>query len=63
MSERERLTVREAAERVRVCRRTMWTWIKREKVETCRTAGGSLRIYADSLWQDSPPEPPGPRSA
>lgn len=32
-----------------VCRRTIYNWVRENRVEWVRTAGGQLRIYADSL--------------
>lgn len=51
MPERELITIIKASEVVGVSRRTIYNWIKGGKVEYMRTAGGSVRIFADSLWQ------------
>ena len=51
MSERT-LSVKEAMVAVGVSRRTIFNWISAGKVRIKRTAGGSPRIYADSLWRD-----------
>ena len=32
-----------------VCRRTVYNWIRQNKVETVRTPTGRIRIYEDSL--------------
>jgi excisionase family DNA binding protein len=40
-----------ACEVVGVSRRTIYNWIAGGKVQYVRTAGGSVRIYADSLWR------------
>jgi excisionase family DNA binding protein len=48
-----------ACEAVGVSRRTIYNWISAGKVEYVRTAGGSIRIFADSLWRDAS----APRSA
>ena len=40
-----------ACEVVGVSRRTIYNWISAGKVEYVRTAGGSIRIFADSLWR------------
>jgi excisionase family DNA binding protein len=37
---------------VGVSRRTIYNWITAGKVEYVRTAGGSVRIFVDSLWRD-----------
>ena len=34
-----------------VSRRTIYYWIANGKAQAIRTAGGRLRIYADSLWR------------
>jgi excisionase family DNA binding protein len=61
--ERETLTIMKACEVVGVSRRTIYNWISAGKVEYVRTAGGSIRIFADSLWRSSTPETPGARGA
>ena len=43
-----------ACEVVGVSRRTIYNWMAGGKVQYVRTAGGSVRIYADSLWR--PPQ-------
>lgn len=42
-----------ACEAVGVSRRTIYNWISAGKVEYVRTAGGSIRIFTDSLWRDA----------
>jgi excisionase family DNA binding protein len=37
---------------VGVSRLTIYNWITAGKVEYVRTAGGSVRIFVDSLWRD-----------
>ena len=44
-----------ACEAVGVSRRTIYNWISAGKVEYVRTAGGSIRIFADTLWRDARP--------
>ena len=44
-----------ACEAVGVSRRTIYNWITAGKVEYIRTAGGSIRIFADTLWRDATP--------
>jgi excisionase family DNA binding protein len=51
--ERETLTIMKACEVVGVSRRTIYNWISAGKVEYVRTAGGSIRIFADTLWRDA----------
>ncbi len=41
-----------AADLVGVSRRTIYNWLASGKLEYVRTAGGSVRIFADSLWRD-----------
>lgn len=41
-----------ACELVGVSRRTIYNWISSGKVEYVRTAGGSVRIFVDTLWRE-----------
>ena len=41
-----------AAQLVGVSRRTIYNWLATGKLEYVRTAGGSVRIFVDSLWRD-----------
>jgi excisionase family DNA binding protein len=50
--DRETLSIMKACEVVGVSRRTIYNWISSGKVEYIRTAGGAIRIFADSLWRD-----------
>ena len=50
--ERKTLSIMKACETVCVRRRTIYNWIAGGKVEYVRTAGGSVRIFADSLWRE-----------
>ena len=45
-------SINTATELVGVSRRTLYNWIQQGKVEFRRTAGGSVRIYVDTLWRD-----------
>lgn len=54
--EREKLTILEACRKVGVSRRTIYNWIEAGKVDYIRTAGGSIRVFADTLWQTQPPK-------
>ena len=49
---RQTLSIMKACEMVGVSRRTIYNWISAGKLEYVRTAGGSIRIFADSLWRD-----------
>jgi excisionase family DNA binding protein len=55
--ERQTLSIMKACEAVGVSRRTIYNWISAGKVEYVRTAGGSIRIFADSLWRDASARP------
>jgi excisionase family DNA binding protein len=54
--ERKAISIMKACELVGVSRRTIYNWISAGKVEYIRTAGGSIRIFVDSLWRDAHPE-------
>ena len=47
------LTIQEATVRVGVSRRTLYNWMAAGKIEYIRTAGGNVRIYADTLWRNA----------
>jgi excisionase family DNA binding protein len=49
--ERQAISIMKACEVVGVSRRTIYNWIASGKVEYVRTAGGAVRIFADSLWR------------
>ena len=53
--DRQTLSIMKACEVVGVSRRTIYNWISAGKVEYVRTAGGRIRIFADSLWHDATP--------
>ena len=53
MIERKTISIMKACELVGVSRRTIYNWIAAGKVEYVRTAGGSIRIFADTLWRDA----------
>ena len=57
--ERQTLSIMKACEVVGVSRRTIYNWMAGGKVEYVRTAGGSVRIFADSLWRQ--PQAPAPQ--
>jgi excisionase family DNA binding protein len=58
---RKTISIMKACELVGVSRRTIYNWIAGEKVEYVRTAGGSIRIFVDTLWR-KPEEPKGRQS-
>lgn len=51
MADRQTISIMKACELVGVSRRTVYNWIAAGKVEYIRTAGGSIRIYVDTLWK------------
>src|SRR5258705_13422342 len=62
LMDRQTLSIMKACEAVGVSRRTIYNWISAGKVEYVRTAGGSIRIFADSLWRDPNARPAAARS-
>jgi excisionase family DNA binding protein len=50
-TDRQTISILKACEGVGVSRRTIYNWMAGGKVQYVRTAGGSVRIYADSLWR------------
>ncbi len=50
--ERQAVSIIKAAQLVGVSRRTIYNWLASGKLEYVRTAGGSVRIFVDSLWRD-----------
>ena len=53
--ERKTISIMKACELVGVSRRTIYNWIAGGKVEYVRTAGGSVRIFVDTLWREPAP--------
>ena len=51
--DRKTVSIMKACELVDVSRRTIYNWIASDKVEYVRTAGGSVRIFVDTLWRSS----------
>lgn len=54
MNDRKSISIMKACELVGVSRRTIYNWIASGKVEYTRTAGGSVRIFVDTLWREPP---------
>jgi excisionase family DNA binding protein len=52
MLDRKTVSIPRACELVGVSRRTIYNWISAGKIQYIRTAGGSVRIFADTLWRD-----------
>ena len=55
MLERKTVSIPRACDVVGVSRRTIYNWIASGKVQYVRTAGGSVRIFEDTLWRDVHP--------
>ncbi len=53
--DRKTVSIPRACELVGVSRRTIYNWIAGGKVQYVRTAGGSVRIFEDTLWRDGEP--------
>jgi excisionase family DNA binding protein len=51
--ERKTISIMNACELVGVSRRTIYNWLSSGKIEYLRTAGGSVRIFVDTLWRDA----------
>ena len=56
MIERKTISIMKACELVGVSRRTIYNWIASGKIEYVRTAGGSVRIFVDTLWREPRPD-------
>lgn len=52
IADRQTVSIAQACEHVGVSRRTIYNWIASGKVEYVRTAGGSVRIFTDTLWRE-----------
>ena len=52
MLDRKTVSIPKACELVGVSRRTIYNWIASGKIQYIRTAGGSVRIFADTLWRE-----------
>jgi excisionase family DNA binding protein len=52
MLDRKTVSIPRACELVGVSRRTIYNWIASGKIQYVRTAGGSVRIFADTLWRE-----------
>ena len=55
--ERKTISIMKACELVGVSRRTIYNWLSSGKVEYIRTAGGSVRIFVDTLWRQPDKQP------
>ena len=52
MIDRKTISIMKACELVGVSRRTIYNWLSARKIEYVRTAGGSVRIFVDTLWRE-----------
>jgi excisionase family DNA binding protein len=52
MLDRKTVSIPRACEIVGVSRRTIYNWIASGKIQYVRTAGGSVRIFVDTLWRE-----------
>jgi excisionase family DNA binding protein len=50
--ERKTISIPRACELVGVSRRTIYNWLAAGKVQYVRTAGGAVRIFADTLFRE-----------
>lgn len=50
--DRQTVSILKACELAGVSRRTIYNWIARDRVEYLRTAGGSIRIFVDTLFRE-----------
>jgi excisionase family DNA binding protein len=50
--DRKTVSIPRACELVGVSRRTIYNWITSGKIQYVRTAGGSVRIFVDTLWRE-----------
>ena len=58
MLDRQSVSISRACQLVGVSRRTIYNWIADGKIQYVRTAGGSVRIFADTLWREPNPDEP-----
>ena len=58
---RELVSIKDACALAGVSRRTIYHWLDRGKIDYIRNAGGSVRIYIDTLFRskDGSPFPLG----
>ncbi len=52
-ADRKTISINKASALVGVSRGTIYNWIGSGKVDYVRTAGGSVRIFVDTLWRTS----------
>ena len=49
--DRSLLTIKQACALADVSRRTIYNWLKDNRIQYVRTAGGAVRIFGDSLFR------------
>lgn len=49
---RHTVSILQACDLVHVSRRTIYNWLADGKLQYVRTAGGSVRIFEDTLWRE-----------
>lgn len=54
-ADRPTVSITKASAMTGVSRRTIYNWIAHNKVEYVRTAGGSIRVFVDTLWREPDP--------
>jgi excisionase family DNA binding protein len=52
IGDRELVDILRAADICGVSRRTIYNWLAANKIEGVRTAGGCIRIFADTLFRE-----------
>jgi excisionase family DNA binding protein len=52
-NDRKTISIMKACALVDVSRRTIYNWLSSGKIEYVRTAGGSVRIFVDTLWREA----------
>lgn len=60
MPDRKTISINSAADLLGVSRRTIYNWLASGKVEYVRTAGGSVRIFTETLWREPGAKMRGP---
>jgi excisionase family DNA binding protein len=51
-NDRKTVSIMQACQLTGVSRRTIYNWLAGGKVQYRRTAGGAVRIFADTLWRE-----------
>lgn len=55
--DRQSMSIREVCALAKVSRRTVYNWMSLKKIEWVRTAGGSVRIFTDTVLVNDPQSP------